>query len=169
MWPGKFAENSQPGNCAHERMGASRDDRDGSGRKRPGTHIYINGKLAPIEIIRDGLYKDITYEGGEPDLAIGYRFRDSGFKEGLVDEFNVFARVLSPLEIAQLAGASELIDLWNTLPEVLSEEMRARLFDYYVSQVFLHPPIEMTPVLWRIRCERNAAISQERAFRKVRW
>ena len=57
-----------------------------------------------LEVIRDGLSKDITYEGGEPDLAIGYRFRDNGFKGGRVDEFRVFNRALTPLEVAQLAG-----------------------------------------------------------------
>jgi len=47
---------------------------DGSSRAS-GLHIFVDGKPAKVEIVRDGLSKDITYEsGGEPDLAIGYRF-----------------------------------------------------------------------------------------------
>ena len=35
----------------------------------------------------------------EPDLAIGYRFRDNGFKGGMVDEFCVFNRALTAAEV----------------------------------------------------------------------
>ena len=48
--------------------------------------------MLELEVIRDRLGKDITYGGGEPDLAIGYRFRDNGFKGGAVDELRVFDR-----------------------------------------------------------------------------
>jgi hypothetical protein len=75
---------------------------DGSSRA-DGMRIFVNGELARTEVIRDCLTKDITY-GGEPDLAIGYRFRDSGFKGGAVDDFRVFNRQLTPLEAARLAG-----------------------------------------------------------------
>ena len=72
--------------------------------------VYVDGEPAELEVVRDGLTKDITYGGGEPDLAIGYRFRDNGFKGGPVDEFRVFNRALTPLEVAQLAGRR-----WRTL------------------------------------------------------
>jgi len=52
---------------------------DGSSRAS-GVGVYINGKKAGLEVIRDGLVKDITYGGSEPDLALGYRSRDNGFK-----------------------------------------------------------------------------------------
>jgi YD repeat-containing protein len=57
-----------------------------------------------LEIVRDCLEKDITYEGGEPDLALGYRFRDNGFKNGEVDDLRIFNRCLTPLEVKHLAG-----------------------------------------------------------------
>src|SRR5206468_12508172 len=79
---------------------------DGSSRAA-GTKIYVNGELAECEVIRDGLFKDITYGGGEPDLALGYRFRDNGFKEGRVDEFRIYDRALTRLEIAQLARTDD--------------------------------------------------------------
>ena len=73
---------------------------DGSSRAA-GVRIYLEGVPAELEIVRDGLFKDITYEGGEPDLALGFRFRDNGFKGGQVDELCVFNRELTALEAAQ--------------------------------------------------------------------
>jgi len=72
-----------------------------------GLHLYLNGAAADVEVVRDSLSKDITYGASEPDLTIGYRFRDSGFKGGAVDEFAVFDRELSALEAAQLADRHE--------------------------------------------------------------
>jgi len=126
---------------------------DGSSRAA-GAHIYINGELASVDVIRDGLYKDITYDGGEPDLAIGYRFRDSGFKDGLVDEFHIFKGVLSPLEITHLAGKSDFVDAWNAPSEKLSSEQRAQLFDHFISQIY-PPALEMTMSLGSLRKERS--------------
>ena len=63
---------------------------DGSSRAA-GVQLYLDGKPLEVDVIRDGLTKDITY-GGEPNLAIGYRFRDNGFKGGVVDEFRVYNR-----------------------------------------------------------------------------
>lgn len=92
---------------------------DGSS-KAVGVTIYVNGKaykvnpnnpeLSPLKtdhdltVIRDGLEKDIIYEGGEPDLALGYRFRDNGFKNGMVDDLRIYDRCLTPLEAKHLAG-----------------------------------------------------------------
>jgi hypothetical protein len=77
---------------------------DGSSRAS-GMRIYLDGAPAELEVVRDGLFKDITYEGGEPDLALGFRFRDNGFKGGQVDELCIFDRELTALEAAQLAGS----------------------------------------------------------------
>ena len=94
---------------------------DGSG-KASGVRVYLDGQPAAVEVIRDGLAKDITYGGGEPDLAVGYRFRDSGFKSGTVRDFKVFDRAISPAEALTLANPDAVPD-------------RDALFDYYVSAV----------------------------------
>jgi len=94
---------------------------DGSSRAS-GVRIYIDGEPAEVEVIRDGLFKDITYGGGEPELAIGYRFRDNGFKDGLVDEFRVYNRALTALEISGISGRSD-----KPSPEAL--------FDFYAANV----------------------------------
>ena len=107
---------------------------DGSSQAK-GVHIYLNGEPVELKIIRDGLEKDITY-GSEPDLAIGYRFRDNGFKGGSVDEFQVFNRELTRLEAGQLANLNSFVNAWNTPIKVLSDTQRRGLADYYFATTF---------------------------------
>ena len=83
-----------------------------------GVKLYLDGKPLEVDVIRDKLTKDITY-GGEPNLAVGYRFRDNGFKGGLVDEFRVYNRAL-------------------TVAEVVSEPSDEALFEYFASAI--HEP-----------------------------
>ncbi len=106
---------------------------DGSSQAA-GLKIYLDGTLANIEVVRDGLHKDFSYGGDEPDLAIGHRFRDSGFKEGLVDELRIFNRSLTRLEIAHLAGHAGLTDAFNAVSADESDD----LLDYFLSNVY--PP-----------------------------
>ncbi len=73
---------------------------DGSSRAA-GLRIFVNGSPIETEVVRDQLTKNITGGGGD-NIAIGERFRDRGFKNGLVDEFQVYQRELTPLEVAQL-------------------------------------------------------------------
>jgi hypothetical protein len=87
--------------------------------------------------VRDGLWKDITY-GGEPDLAIGYRFRDSGFKGGHVDDFRIFNRTLTPIEAASLAGLDAYTRAVQAVPNV-PPDLRSKLLDFYIATV--HQPV----------------------------
>ena len=59
------------------------------------------------DVVRDHLYKDIGYrrEAGDRSsdthpLTIGARFRDSGFKNGLIDDLQVFDVALTAAEVA---------------------------------------------------------------------
>ncbi len=70
---------------------------DGSSRAA-GLRLFINGQTARTEIMRDHLTKDITGGGGDT-IALGERFRDRGFKGGLVDDLRVFGRDLTALEV----------------------------------------------------------------------
>jgi hypothetical protein len=112
---------------------------DGSSRAA-GVRIYLDGAPAELEVVRDGLFKDITYEGGEPNLALGFRFRDNGFKGGQVDEFRIFNRALTALEAAHLAGRSEAAT-------------REQWFDYFLSTA--HAPTR------KLREELHALRKQE--------
>ncbi|HRX77550.1 MAG TPA: DUF1549 domain-containing protein, partial [Pirellulaceae bacterium] len=93
-----------------------------------GLRIYVDGALAESEIVRDNLYKDITGGGGD-NITIGERFRDRGFSGGMVDEFRVFDRELSPLEVAHLHDD-------HSLEDALTDSVVASdLYDYYLATV----------------------------------
>jgi len=66
---------------------------DGSSRAS-GLKIYVNGKIATVDIIKDHLTKNIT-GGGHDNISLGERMRDRGFKNGLVDDLRIFNRDLS--------------------------------------------------------------------------
>ncbi|PYV13875.1 MAG: hypothetical protein DMG07_13190 [Acidobacteria bacterium] len=88
---------------------------DGSSRAA-GLRLYRNGRPMAAEIVRDNLYKEIVHrkewgdmESGKVELMLGARFRDAGFKGGRIDEFRVFDRSLTPLEVeAEAAGAKQV-------------------------------------------------------------
>ena len=77
---------------------------DGSSQAA-GVKLYVDGQLAACDIVRDCLTKNM-HDGGVKDLTIGQRFRDVGFKDGQVDEFQVFNRDLTELEVASLIQTS---------------------------------------------------------------
>jgi hypothetical protein len=156
MWPGNSIKVISQNSIATNQWVNLAVTYDGSGRAE-GARIYINGELAQTDVVRDGLYKDITYGGGEPDLAIGYRFRDSGFKDGKVDDFCVFNRALAPLEVAQLAGRSDLKEAWSIEPEKLSAEQRSGLFEFYFANVSTNSHAFFED-LRKLRAERNSII-----------
>ena len=78
---------------------------DGSSRAK-GLKLYENAKAAEVEVIKDHLTREIT-GGGDPFLGFAQRMRDRGFKNGMLDEFYLFDRVITPSEISSLAGLAE--------------------------------------------------------------
>lgn len=85
---------------------------DGSSRAK-GLKLYVNGVAVDAEVVHDKLYKDIVYRtewGDEADkdgvpltMAIGGRFNDASFRDGLIDEFFFHQRQISEPEVKQLA------------------------------------------------------------------
>lgn len=90
---------------------------DGSSRAA-GVSLYLNGQALQLDVVRDNLYKDILHrqEWGDADidqvqLTLAGRFRDSGFRNGLIDQFEVFNRCLTSGEVKLLPEpASALIE-----------------------------------------------------------
>jgi hypothetical protein len=113
-----------------------------------GLRIFINGGPSEVEVIRDHLWKDITYESGEPELAIGYRFRDAGFKNGKVDDFRVFNRALTAIEVADVAGFDDL----RTARE------GDALLDYYIANIYA-PARQLASELNMLRREQSRIIN----------
>ncbi len=64
-----------------------------------GLSIFVDGQVMELEIVKNKLTKNITGGGGN-SIAIGERFRDRGFANGLVSSFKVYDRQLSSLEVA---------------------------------------------------------------------
>src|SRR5437867_10013103 len=120
--------------------------------------LFLNGAEIEVEVIRDHLQKDITYEGAEPDLAIGYRFRDAGFKGGKVDDFRVFNRALTSLEVADVAGREDLRAAWSASPDSLSATQRGGLLDYYLANVY-PPARQFFADLTSLRREQSRAVN----------
>jgi hypothetical protein len=106
---------------------------DGSSRA-DGLRIFLNGKPADCKVVRDNLYKNINGGGGD-NITIGARFRDRGFTNGVVDDFQVFRRELTGLEIAHLFDGESLTLALQTPPGELTDEQRGGLFAYYLSSV----------------------------------
>jgi hypothetical protein len=104
---------------------------DGSSRAS-GLVLYVNGRRAECEVVRDKLTKNITGGGGD-ELTVGQRFRDRGFKNGLVDEIAVFDRALTPLEAAQLCDGAALAQALACDPAMLTPARRRDLFAYYLA------------------------------------
>jgi hypothetical protein len=106
---------------------------DGSSRAS-GLALYIDGRRASCEVIRDHLTKNIT-GGGNDHLTVGQRFRDRGFKNGLVDEIKVFERELTPLEVGHLSDGKTLARVLSLDPAKLTSAQRGDLLAYYLAAV----------------------------------
>ncbi len=99
---------------------------DGSSKAR-GLHLYINGKLAAVDVMKDHLTHDIVGGGGD-NIALGERMRDRGFKGGMIDDFTVYQTDLSdesepsdwsgPLHAAR----AELVQFTTTLKDMMVME-----------------------------------------------
>ncbi|PAW63429.1 MAG: hypothetical protein B9S36_04790 [Verrucomicrobiia bacterium Tous-C2TDCM] len=104
---------------------------DGSSRAA-GLRLYVDGEEAPIEIVRDKLTREIT-GGGSDTIVIGERMRDSGFKNGLVDDFRVYDRNLSGAAVKSLASDAATFTpdphYFLTEHDAASRELRGRLLE----------------------------------------
>jgi hypothetical protein len=128
---------------------------DGSSRAS-GLAIYLDGRAAECEVVRDNLFKDITGDGAST-LDVGQRFRDRGFKNGLVDELKVFDRCLTPVEVAQSHDGQTLTQLLEQPWENLTESQRAQLLPYYLDN-FDRAHAESRAKLKQLRDERSAIV-----------
>ena len=122
---------------------------DGSSRAA-GIRLYLNGAPVATEVIRDRLYKDITYDpaagdnvGEQPRLTIGARFRDSGFKNGLIDDLQIFSTELTAAEVTVMAG---------------QRPSSAAAFEHFLARSY-EPRIAAVAELGRLRTAENALVA----------
>lgn len=140
---------------------------DGSSHAE-GIRLYLNGEQAACETIRDKLTKTILYEPGSLGLAavkqvnphmltVGQRFRDRGFKGGLVDELKVFDRQLTDDDVAQLYDGTSMPELFSRPAEDLTSQEKDRLLEHFLHH---HDKTYMTAleVLRTLRRQRDALL-----------
>ena len=107
---------------------------DGSS-KAMGLNLFIQGRKYPCSIEQDNLYKEITGGGGD-NITIGARFRDRGFTDGQVDEFQVFARELTSLDVRHLFTQTPYLELLNgAFRETDFHPAFSEPFDFFLSTV----------------------------------
>ncbi|MEM8487086.1 MAG: DUF1553 domain-containing protein [Bacteroidota bacterium] len=99
--------------------------------KADGVSLYVNGKPAATETIRDNLTRTIKYERVEVNLTTGYRFRDTGFQDGLLDDLRVYNRALTPFELTYLTGDDPFQAILGKSPATLAAADRDALTAFY--------------------------------------
>lgn len=119
-----------------------------------GLKIYLNGKLATLDVVRDKMLKG----SGAHTLIFGQRFRDRGFKGGQIDELSIYSRAISGVEVAQLFdGKSLQMALANP------EQNAVALWEYYLSAI--DPKMRETEK--QLETARAMAISAEDACYEI--
>jgi uncharacterized protein DUF1553/uncharacterized protein DUF1549/cytochrome c/concanavalin A-like lectin/glucanase superfamily protein len=97
---------------------------DGSSRAA-GTHVYLNGALAEVEVDHDTLsasilpYANGAQEGMPPSLSFGSRFREKAPVGSGLDEIRVLSRALTALEVSFLHA--------QTLPRMDRDSLKGQL------------------------------------------
>ena len=109
---------------------------DGSS-KAAGIQVYIDGKLAPVRVHYDRLYKSIrtiddTLIVEARPIRVGRSYQgdlDIGLFEGAIDEIRIYDRMLTGLEVAGVADNR----FWeNAAYEQLDQEEQILLSAYYL-------------------------------------
>jgi hypothetical protein len=100
---------------------------DGS-EKAAGLKLYINGKPTTSQVHFDRLYKSIkTINSGnhsptDRPILVGKSYRaftgDNGIFEGNLDEIQLYQQALTPLEVAQVAENTDLLDKYKKIASV---------------------------------------------------
>ena len=76
-----------------------------------------------------------TGSGGGDNIALGERFRDRGFKNGLIDEFRVFTRELTALEAAAVHDEKSVSAFFQNGTAQLAAAQRAMFREYFLATV----------------------------------
>lgn len=97
---------------------------DGSS-KAAGLRIYVDGREAKTTVMRDTLHA----KPRDNALEIGSRSRDAGFRNGALDEIQLWRQALTPAEVAVLHG----LDVQTLPPPVLAEHAKLRFDEAYAA------------------------------------
>ena len=130
---------------------------DGSS-KASGVKIFLNGNPLELETIKDNLTKEITNwhtpSGGlvREHLVLGERYRDRGFVEGQMDEFQMFDREISKLEVGLLFEMKTESQILNA-----STENQEELYGHFIATSYL-PAMRLRSELQAARSDWNGTM-----------
>ena len=97
---------------------------DGSSRAA-GLHLYLDGREVPTRVVRDTLHA----KPRDNSLEIATRSRDAGFRNGSLDEIQVWRQALTGAEVATLHGLAPAT--WPT--DLAREHARLRADPTYAA------------------------------------
>jgi hypothetical protein len=134
---------------------------DGSSKAK-GMHLYINGMEADCEIVRDNLYKDITYaqifidkdKVEDSMLGLAGRKNDNYLTDAILDDFRLYDCELSAVEARLIAGTGGPVS-------------RQEWFDWYLREKDPEWK-QQTEKLQQLRDEENALSMKMREIMVMR-
>lgn len=128
-WPGNCISIRSPERLPVHEWNHVSVSYDGSS-EAAGLKIFLNGGELACEIIRDKLTKNCASGKG---INFGERFRESGLRNGVIDEIRIHTRPLSALEVHALKSNQNLAEVITTTSR--DETGLTTLRDYYFSAV----------------------------------
>ncbi|WP_439555297.1 DUF1553 domain-containing protein [Dyadobacter sp.] len=108
--------------------------------KAAGLKLYVNGRPAKVTVHNDHLTESILYGKNKTNwyvdrLNIG-RLSDQRTKNFEVDEFKIYTKALTPLEmLGMYSFKNEVSNALKTPPAQLKPEQLAALKDYYLTNI----------------------------------
>nr|MDQ3011407.1 DUF1549 domain-containing protein [Acidobacteriota bacterium] len=103
---------------------------DGTG-KASGIKVFLNGKLAEIEVLQDALTGSISNDG---ELRIGSKATGRAYGGGL-DDLRLYDCVLSAAEIEQLGLRYPIQTILSGISGKRSKEESERLREYFITEI----------------------------------
>jgi hypothetical protein len=112
---------------------------DGSG-KAAGLKLYLNGKLAPVTIGFDNLYKSIIpatkkLKREERPIRVARSYRnvgDRGIFEGSIDDIRIYDRKLTFAEVARVYGTDPLTEALALPKAKRTQDQENMILEYYL-------------------------------------
>ena len=111
---------------------------DGSSQAS-GVQVFMNGNPMKLKVLSDNLQQSMLYYGenkgnwgGSGNLAIGKVFEET-LSDVVVDEFMIFNRKLSTVEVAQLSGQQDVLAKALSPNPESSKAWGEGLYEYYLS------------------------------------
>ena len=127
---------------------------DGSSRAA-GMKLYLNGQPTETEVVKDQLFKD--FANGTP-LTLAARFRGRGFKDGLIDDLQIFNRSLTPLEMLRSSRREEAHSKELEQSLLTSAATKDQILDLYLATVD-QPSAQLRAELKKLRDDENNFIN----------